>query len=43
MESHGNFQPHSLQKGLAGEYYFCGLEYFLDPNAINKWVFLQGG
>ena len=27
----GNFQPHSLQKGLAREYYSHGLEYFLGP------------
>ena len=42
IELHGKFQPHSMHKGLVGEYHFCGLEYFLGPNAVNKWVFSQG-
>ena len=28
----GNFQPYLLSKGLAREYYFCGLEYCLGPS-----------
>ena len=28
----GNFQPYLLLKGLAREYYFCGLEYCLGPS-----------
>ena len=28
----GNFQPYLLSKGLAREYYICGLEYCLGPS-----------
>ena len=38
----GNFHTHSLQKWMAGEYYSHGLEYFLGPNVVNKWVFSRG-
>ena len=42
MEVHGNFHPPSLQKWMTEEYYLHGLEYFLDPHGVNKWVFSQG-
>ena len=42
MEMHGNFHPPSPQKWLVREYNSHGLEYFLGPNEVHKWVFSKG-
>ena len=42
MEMHGIFIPHLPQEWVVREYNSHGLEYFLGPNEVNKWVFSKG-